>query len=56
MSDVVEMSNPGYRLQPVLSLVFERRNDAEQACVEVAKVVAKAVEITRPALTAGGEP
>jgi hypothetical protein len=36
--------------------VFERRNDAEQACVEVAKAVAKAVEITRPALTAAGEP
>ena len=44
MSDVMEMSNPGYRFnilneraQPVLSLVFERRNDAEQACIEVAK-------------------
>ena len=63
VSDVVEMSNPGYRFnilneraQLVLSLVFERRNDAEQACVEVAKAVAKAVEVTRPALTAAGEP
>jgi hypothetical protein len=59
----MEMSNPGYRFnilneraQPVLSLVFERRNDAERACVEVAKAVAKAVEVTRPALTAAGEP
>ena len=63
VSDVMEMSNPGYRFnilneraQPVLSLVFERRNDAEQARVEVAKAVAKAVEVTRPALTAAGEP
>ena len=59
VSDVMEMSNPGYRFnilneraQPVLSLMFERRNDAEQACVEVAK----AIEATRPALTAAGEP
>ena len=44
VSDVMEMSNPGYRFnilneraQPVLSLMFERRNDAEQARVEVAK-------------------
>ena len=44
------------RAQSVLSLVFKRRDDAEQACVEVAKAVAKAVEITRPALTAAGEP
>src|SRR5258708_19535577 len=56
------MPNPGYRFnilneraQPVLSLVFERRDDAEQARVEVAKAVAKAVEVTRPALTAAGE-
>ena len=61
VSDVMGMPKPGYRFnilneraQPVLSLVFERRDDAEQACVEVAKAVAKAVEITRPALTAGG--
>jgi hypothetical protein len=63
VSDVMEMSNAGYgfnilneRAQPVLSLVFKRTDDAEQACVEVAKAVAKAVEITRPALTAAGEP
>jgi hypothetical protein len=63
VSDVMDMSNAGYcfsilneRAQPVLSLVFERRNNAEQACVEVAKAVAKAVEIIRPALTAAGEP
>jgi hypothetical protein len=31
-------------------------DDAEQARVEVAKAVAKAVEVTRPALTAAGEP
>jgi hypothetical protein len=59
VSDVMGMPNSGYRLnilnehaQPVLSLVFERRDDAEQARVEVAK----AVEVTRPALTAAGEP
>jgi len=53
VSDVMGMPNPGYRFnilneraQPVLSLVFERRNDAEQACIEVA----------RPALTAGVNP
>ena len=57
------MPNRGYgfnilneRAQPVLSLVFERRDDAGQARVEVAKAVAKAVEVTRPALTAAGEP
>jgi hypothetical protein len=59
VSDVMGMRKPGYRFnilneraQPVLSLVFERRDDAEQACVEVAK----AVEVARPALTAAGEP
>jgi len=36
--------------------VFERRDDAERARVEVAKAVAKAGEVTRPALTAAGEP
>jgi hypothetical protein len=53
VSDVMGMPNPGYRFnilneraQPFLSLVFERRDDAEQARVEVA----------RPALTAAGEP
>ena len=63
VSDVMGMPNRSYgfnilneRAQPVLSLVFERRDDAEQACVEVAKAVAKAVEVTRPALTAAGEP
>ena len=63
VSDVMGMPNAGYgfdilteRAQPILSLVFERRDDAEQACVEVAKVVAKAVGVTRPALTAAGEP
>ena len=63
VSDVMGMPNRGYRFnilneraQPVLSLVFERRDDAEQARVEVAEAVAKAVEVTRPALTAAGEP
>jgi hypothetical protein len=63
VSDVVEMPKSGYsfrvlneRAQPVLVLAFERRDDAEQARVEVAKAVAKAVEVTRPALTAAGEP
>jgi hypothetical protein len=63
VSDVMGMPSPGHRFnvlneraQPVLSLVFERRDDAEQASVEVAKAVAKAVEVTRPALTAAGEP
>ena len=57
------MPNPGYsfnilneRAQPVLSLAFERKDEAEQARVEVAKAVEKAVEVTRPALTAAGEP
>ena len=63
VSDVTGMPDPSYgfnilneREQPVLSLVFERTDDAEQARVEVARDVAKAVEITRPALTAAGEP
>ena len=57
------MPNRGYgfnilneRAQPVLSLRFEGRDNAEQARVEVAKAVAKAVEVIRPALTAAGEP
>ena len=63
VSDVMETPTPGYgfdirneRAQPVLSLAFEQRDDAEQARVEVAKAVAKAIEVTRPALTAAGEP
>ena len=63
VSDVVGMPNPGYcfdilneRAQPILSLAFERRDDAEHARVEVAKAVAKAVMVTRPGLTAAGEP
>ena len=59
VSDVTEMPNPGYgfdilneRAQSVLSLAFEQRDDAEQARVEVAK----AVRVTRPGLTAAGEP
>jgi hypothetical protein len=43
-------------VQPILSLAFERKDDAEQARVEVAKAVAKAVEVTRPALTAAVNP
>ena len=61
--DVVGMPNPGYgfdilneRAQPLLSLVFEKRDDAEHARVEVAKAVAKAVMVARPGLTAAGEP
>jgi len=56
-------AHPGYgfnilneRAQPVLSLAFERKDEAEQARVEVAKAVEKAVEVTWPALTAAGEP
>jgi hypothetical protein len=63
VSDVIGMPNRDYRFnilneraQPVLSLVFERRDDAEQARVEVARAVARVVEVTRPALTTAGEP
>jgi hypothetical protein len=63
VSDVIGMPNQAYgfnildeRVRPVLSFVFGRRDDAEQARVEVARAVAKVVEITRPALTAAGEP
>jgi hypothetical protein len=63
VSDVMGMPSPAYgfnilneRAQAVLTLAFEQREDAEQARVEVAKAVAKAVEVTRPALTAAGEP
>jgi hypothetical protein len=44
------------RVQPILSVAFETRDDAAQARAEIAKAVAKAVEVTRPALTAAGEP
>jgi len=44
------------RGQPILSLSFRTRGDAAQARAEIAKAVAKAVEVTRPALTAAGEP
>ena len=44
------------RGQPILSLSFRTRGDAAQACAEIAKAVAKTVEVTRPALTAAGEP
>jgi hypothetical protein len=63
VSDVMGMPNQGYgfyilneRAQPVLSLAFESKDDAEQARAEVAKAVAKAAAVTRPALTAAGEP
>ena len=42
------------RGQPILSLAFRTRDDAAQARAEIAKAVAKAVEVTRPALTAAG--
>ena len=44
------------RGQPILSLSCRTRGDAAQARAEIAKAVAKAVEVTRPALTAAGEP
>jgi hypothetical protein len=44
------------RGQPILSLAFRTSDDAAQARAEIAKAVAKAVEVTRPALTAAGEP
>jgi hypothetical protein len=63
VSDVMGMPKPGYRFnilnergQPILSLSFRTRDDAAQARAEIAKAVAKAVEVTRPALTAAGEP
>jgi hypothetical protein len=63
VSDVMAMANPGYRFnilneraQTVLSLAFERKDDAEHARIEAAKAVEKAAEVTRPALTAAGEP
>ena len=63
VSDVMGTPNPGYRFnilneraQPVLSLTFERKDEAQRARVEVAKAVATAVEVTRTSLTAAGEP
>jgi hypothetical protein len=63
VSDVMGMPNRGYgfnilneRAQPVLSLRFEGRDNAEQARVEVAKAVTKAVEVTRHALQRGVSP
>ena len=44
------------RGQPDSLLSFRTRDDAAQARAEIAKAVAKAVEVTRPALTAAGEP
>jgi hypothetical protein len=63
VSDVVGTPNPAWgfnilneRAQPLLWLAFERRDDAERARTAVAKAVGRAVEVTRPALTAAGEP
>ena len=44
------------RGQAILSLSFRTKDDAAQARAEMAKAVAKAVEVTRPALTTAGEP
>ena len=63
VSEVAGMSDLGFgfnilneRAQPILSFAFKTRDDAAQARSEIAKAVARAIEITRPALTAGGEP
>ena len=63
VSEVARMSDLGFgfnilneRAQPILSLAFKTRDNAAQARSEIGKAVTKAVEITRPALTAGGEP
>ncbi len=63
VGEVTRISDLGFgldilneRAQPILSLAFKTRDDAAQARAEIAKAVAKAVEITRPALTAAGEP
>jgi len=63
VGEVTGVSDSGFgfnilneRGQPILSLAFQTRDDAAQACAEIAKAVAKAVEVTRPALTAAGEP
>ena len=60
MSEVTGVSDLGFgfnilneRGQPILSLSFKTRADAAQARAEIAKAVAKAVEVTRPALTGG---
>ena len=44
------------RGQAILSLSFRTKDDAAQARAEMAKAVAKAVEVTMPALTTAGEP
>jgi hypothetical protein len=63
VSEVTGMSDLGFafnilneRAQPILALTFKTRADAAQGRAAIAKAVAKAVEITRPALTAAGEP
>ena len=63
VGEVTGISDAGFgfnilneRGQPILSLSFRTRDDAAQARAEIAKAVAKAVEVTRPALTAAGEP
>ena len=63
VGEVTRISDFGFGLdilnkhmQPILSLSFRTRDDAAQARAEIAKAVAKAVEVTRPALTAAGEP
>jgi hypothetical protein len=63
VGEVTRISDLGFgldilnkRMQPILSLAFKTRDDAAQARADIAKAVAKAVEITRPALTAAGEP
>ena len=63
VGEVTGMSDLGFgfnilneRGQPILSLAFRTRDDAAQARAEIAKAVAKAVEVARPALTAAGEP
>jgi uncharacterized protein involved in exopolysaccharide biosynthesis len=63
VSEVTEMSDLSFgfnilneRGQLILSLAFRTRDDAAQARAEIAKAVAKAVEVARPALTAAGEP
>jgi hypothetical protein len=63
VSEVMGMSDLGYgfnilteRAQPILSLAFETNDHAVQARAEIASAGAKAIEITRPAMTAAGEP
>jgi hypothetical protein len=63
VGEVTGISDSGFgfnilneRGQPILSLPCRTRDDAAQARAEIAKAVAKAVEVTRSALTAAGEP